>query len=145
MTWLIDHRCAIVLSPIITKLWRLCFYRHVSVHKGWYASMHWGWPPGRDGYCYGRYASYWNAFLFSGCDWIIILWKVQNSDFPKDRLKFRFEQYTVIGNILVLHCAHGKNTRYYAEIGHISACSHIKRLGLLECNDNGFTAPSTTD
>ena len=23
-------------------------------------------PPGRDGYCCGRYASYWNAFLFDG-------------------------------------------------------------------------------
>ena len=34
---------------------------------GWYPSMHWGRhtpSPGRDGYCCGWYASYWNAFLF---------------------------------------------------------------------------------
>ena len=31
---------------------------------GWYPSMHWGRPPQRDGYCCGRYASYWNAFLY---------------------------------------------------------------------------------
>ena len=31
---------------------------------GWYPSMHWGRPPGRDGCCCGRYASHWNAFLF---------------------------------------------------------------------------------
>ena len=30
---------------------------------GWYPSMHWGRPPRRYGYCRGRYASYWNAFL----------------------------------------------------------------------------------
>ena len=31
-----------------------------------YPSMHWGRhpPPPADGYCCGRYASYWNAFLF---------------------------------------------------------------------------------
>ena len=45
-------------------------------HLGWYPSMHWGrHPPGQvsqhalgqtppDGHCSGRYASYWNAFLF---------------------------------------------------------------------------------
>ena len=32
--------------------------------RGWYPSMHCGRPPRRDGYCCGRYASYWNAFLF---------------------------------------------------------------------------------
>ena len=36
-------------------------------HLAWgvYPSMHWGKPlPPADGYCCGRYASYWNAFLF---------------------------------------------------------------------------------
>ena len=28
-----------------------------------------GDPP--DGYCCGRYASYWNAFLFDGCNWLL--------------------------------------------------------------------------
>ena len=86
------------------KLRRLCFYRRVSVHRGWVSAprgsvpgecLLWGVsaprgsapvggvcsrgvsapggsapggsalpPPGRDGYCCGRYASYWNAFLF---------------------------------------------------------------------------------
>ena len=80
--------------PSATKLRRLCFHRHLFVHRGvclvlggllrggllqeasalgrgvWsqgglYPSMHWGRPPPRrDGYCCGRYASYWNAFLF---------------------------------------------------------------------------------
>ena len=39
----------------------------VSRHTptGGYPSMHWGrHPPPADGYCCGRYASYWNAFLF---------------------------------------------------------------------------------
>ena len=48
---------------------RLCFHRRVchSVHGagGVYPSMHWGrHPPPPDGHCSGRYASYWNAFLF---------------------------------------------------------------------------------
>ena len=34
--------------------------------RGVYSSMHWGrHPPPADGYCCGRYASYWNAFLLS--------------------------------------------------------------------------------
>ena len=34
--------------------------------RGWgmYPNMHWGRHPPADGYCCGRYASYWNAFLF---------------------------------------------------------------------------------
>ena len=73
------------------SLRRLCFYRCLSVHS-WGVSARgvsdpggvwlrgvcsrWGggvwsrgsgpgggWDPNRDGYCYGRYASYWNAFL----------------------------------------------------------------------------------
>ena len=31
---------------------------------GWYPTCTEADPPGRDGYCCGRYASYWNAFLF---------------------------------------------------------------------------------
>ena len=58
------------LLPSATKLRRLCFHRRVSVHRG----GAWSWgpgpggclvppSPGRYGYCCGRYASYWNAFL----------------------------------------------------------------------------------
>ena len=31
---------------------------------GVYPNMHWGRPPPADVYCCGRYACYWNAFLF---------------------------------------------------------------------------------
>ena len=41
-----------------------CLVRGCLVQGGWYPSMHWGRSPRRDGYCCGRYASYWNAFLF---------------------------------------------------------------------------------
>ena len=72
--------------PSATKLRRLCFYRHLSVHRGEYLTRYtppgpgappWTrctpWdqvhPPGpgtppRYGHCCGRYASYWNAFLY---------------------------------------------------------------------------------
>ena len=83
-----------VLIPSATKLRRLCFYRCVSVHRGGClvrgvclvlggsapgggSALAGAWsrgvgipacteadPPRRDGYCCGRYASYWNAFLF---------------------------------------------------------------------------------
>ena len=34
------------------------------LQEGGYPSMHWGRPPPQaDGYCCGRYTSYWNAFL----------------------------------------------------------------------------------
>ena len=33
-------------------------------HPAGYPSMYWGRTPPPDGYCCGRYASYWNAFLF---------------------------------------------------------------------------------
>ena len=47
------------------SLRRLCFYMCLSVHGGVPAPVGvCGDPPG-DGYCCGRYASYWNAFLFS--------------------------------------------------------------------------------
>ena len=56
--------------PSATKLRRLCFYRCLSVHGGVCLSACWDTtpppgadPPPRDGYCCGRYASYWNAFL----------------------------------------------------------------------------------
>ena len=73
----------------VFTLRRLCFYTCLSVHRGvgGSASVHAGIPPPReqtppqadippgadppdqtlpsaDGYCCGRYASYWNAFLF---------------------------------------------------------------------------------
>ena len=35
-------------------------------HPGVYPSMHWGRPPTADDYWCGRYASYWNTFLFLG-------------------------------------------------------------------------------
>ena len=35
-----------------------------DAHKGEYPSMYWGRHPPADSYCCGRYASYWNAFLF---------------------------------------------------------------------------------
>ena len=39
-----------------------CLQAHT---RGEYPSMHWGrHPPPADSYCCGRYASYWNAFLF---------------------------------------------------------------------------------
>ena len=43
-----------------------CSQGGVCSRGGWYPSMYWGNPPppGRDGYCCGRYASHWNAFLF---------------------------------------------------------------------------------
>ena len=41
-----------------------CLVQGGLLPGGWYPSMHWGRPPWRDGYCCGRYASYWNAFLF---------------------------------------------------------------------------------
>ena len=79
--------------PSATKLRRLCFYRRLSVHKGvgWRCLPQCilGYhppkadtpqeqtppqeadtppkkqtPPPRYGHCCGRYASYWNAFLF---------------------------------------------------------------------------------
>ena len=74
--------------PSATKLWRLCFYTCLSVHKRGSASVHAGIPPPRvdipqeqvapreqtppgagtppppaDGYSCRRYASYWNAFF----------------------------------------------------------------------------------
>ena len=80
------------LLPSATKLRRLCFYRRLSVHRGGggvclsacWDPTHWSRhppcsrppgsrhtppgsrhpPPGRDGHCCGRYASYWNAFLY---------------------------------------------------------------------------------
>ena len=92
---LIQRQQNISSLPSATKLRRLCFYRCVSVHRGvclvWGVCSQGGllgggcllWegsapgrvvsqyalrqtPHGRDGYCCGRYASYWNAFLF-GC------------------------------------------------------------------------------
>ena len=36
----------------------------LQAHTGGNPSMHWGRHPPADGYCCGRYASYWNAFLF---------------------------------------------------------------------------------
>ena len=71
-----------VFLPSATKLRRLCFYTCLSTGGGVSASVHAGipppgadtpWeqappqgadPPPADGYCCGRYASYWNAFLF---------------------------------------------------------------------------------
>ena len=83
-----------LLLPSAMKLGRLWFYKYLSVHRGggrWGSApgrclvsggvpgpggvpgRGWGVgitacteadPPGRDGYCCGRYASYWNAFLF---------------------------------------------------------------------------------
>ena len=51
---------------------RLCFHRCLSVHGGVHPlagrqplGRH--LPPLRDGCCSGRYASYWNAFLFIFC------------------------------------------------------------------------------
>ena len=62
--------------------------RLLSTGGGWYPSMHWGRPhqedgipactgadpphqegrpPPADGYCCGRYTSYWNAILFGIC------------------------------------------------------------------------------
>ena len=66
-----------VFLPSATKLRRLCFYTCLSVHGGGSAQCMLGYqppeqtlpgsrqpPPPADGYCCGRYASYWNAFLF---------------------------------------------------------------------------------
>ena len=64
--------------PSATKLRRLCFYRRLSVHGGGGVCLSTCWdttppsrhppqeqtPPRRDGHCYRRYASYWNAFLW---------------------------------------------------------------------------------
>ena len=87
------QRCRRQFLPSATKLRRLCFYRCLSVHRGvgclpqCMLGYH---PPGADtpppradtpreqtlphpgadtpppryGHCCGRYASYWNAFLF---------------------------------------------------------------------------------
>ena len=42
-------------------------------------------PPGRDGHCSGRYASYWNAFLFAV--YIVLLqWKALNNQDYSDLL-----------------------------------------------------------
>ena len=66
-----------LLLPSATKLRRLCFYTCLSFcPQGWVclsACLDTTPPPpeqtppprSRDGYCYGQYASYWNAFLFS--------------------------------------------------------------------------------
>ena len=64
--------------PSATKLRRSCFHRRVTIHGGrvpgpgggaWSGGPGlWGClVPGRDGYCCGRYASYWNAFLSILC------------------------------------------------------------------------------
>ena len=76
-------RHTILFLASATKLRRLCFHRRLSVHGGvclvrgvhgpggcmvlgGLVSQHAlrQPPPGRDGYCCGRYASYWNVFLF---------------------------------------------------------------------------------
>ena len=86
------------LLPSSTKLRRLCFYTCLSVHRGGGVCLSACWdtispsrhtPPGTDtplltdtrprahtpadSYCCGRYASYWNAFLFSGIFAIALL------------------------------------------------------------------------
>ena len=74
-----------IFLPSATKLRRLCFYTCLSVH-GWGVGIPActeadppgadtppgadippgaDTPLGRDGYCCGRYATYWNAFLFA--------------------------------------------------------------------------------
>ena len=81
------HDCCCVLLPSATKLLRLCFYTCLSFCSrggrlpqcmlGYHPpdqAPPWEQTPPRsrhhspgDGYCCGRFASYWNAYLFRCC------------------------------------------------------------------------------
>ena len=80
------------------SLWRLCFHRCLSVHGGACVARGWGvacvaggcaWQGGMrgrsDGHCNGRYASYWNAFLFWNVP--IISWHSNKAFMKRGSLK----------------------------------------------------------
>ena len=93
--------------PSVTKLWRLCFYRGLSVHRGGCSggssdtSMHWGTSPGRYGNWYEWYTCYWTALLFNFL-FILILNRCAR---PNDESQWTFRISGTFGNDVVL-CSH---------------------------------------
>ena len=89
-------RWAPFLLPSATKLLRLYFHRRLSVHRGGVYSRGRSAlggclvrgvgipacteadPPGRDYYCCGWYASYWNAFLLLEYLYFVFPWLFQS-------------------------------------------------------------------
>ena len=102
-------------------------------------------PPGRDGYCCGRYASYWNAFLYSHIfftsyryiDQIVSDCKEDRHHFLKYQttlsLKVGFYESCVNDNILYCSCSSSRmRTAHLPTVSVLMATTRCQYWGIPE-------------